>query len=164
MEDQTNQTLDRIQQMIDDLDVKSVFGAAITEGDYTLIPVAKVMYGFGYGSGSGPVKAKKGEGATGGATGGATDGTEADTEGDGTAFGGGGGGGGRVTPRGFIRIGPDGVRYEGTYNATLIPIAGMLTGMWSIMWIAMTVMTAFTMLGVKQKDWGGWMAKKRGKR
>ena len=50
------------------------------------------------------------------------------------------------------------MRYEGTYNATLIPIAGMLTGMWSIMWIAMTVMTAFTMLGVKQKEWGaGWL-------
>jgi uncharacterized spore protein YtfJ len=168
MEDQTNQTLDRIQQMIDDLDVKSVFGAATTEGDYTLIPVATVMYGFGYGSGSGPGKAKKGEGATGGATGGATDDVEAgavsDTEGADIVFGGGGGGGGRVTPCGFIRIGPDGVRYEGTYNATLIPIAGMLTGMWSIMWIAMTVMTAFTMLGVRQKDWGGWMAKKRGKR
>lgn len=161
MEDQTTQTLDRIQQMIDDLDVKSAFGAATTEGDYTLIPVANVMYGFGYGSGSGPAKAKKGDGATGGAAGAAEEGA---TEGDGTMFGGGGGGGGRVTPRGFIRIGPDGVRYEGTYNATLIPIAGMLTGMWSIFWIAITVMTAFTMLGVRQKEWGGWMAKKRGKR
>lgn len=157
MEDQTNQTLDRIQQMIENLDVKSAFGAATTEGDYTLIPVANVMYGFGYGSGSGPVKAKKGEDSS-------TGGAEADAEGDGTAFGGGGGGGGRVAPRGYIRIGPDGVRYEGTYNATLIPIAGMLTGMWSIFWIAITVMTAFTMLGVRQKDWGGWMAKKRGKR
>lgn len=157
MEDQTNQTLDRIQQMIENLDVKSAFGAATTEGDYTLIPVANVMYGFGYGSGSGPVKAKKGEDSS-------TGGAEADAEGDGTAFGGGGGGGGRVAPRGYIRIGPDGVRYEGTYNATLIPIAGMLTGMWSIFWIAVTVMTAFTMLGVRQKEWGGWMAKKRGKR
>lgn len=160
MEEQTNQTLDRIQQMIDDLDVKSVFGAPTKEGDYTLIPVAKVMYGFGYGSGSGPVQAKKGKDAKGDAEAGAA----GAAEGDGTAFGGGGGGGGRVTPRGFIRIGPDGVRYEGTYNATLIPLAGMLTGMWAIFWIAVTVMTAFTMVGVKQKDWGSWMTKKRGKR
>ena len=168
MEDQSVQTLDRIQQMIDDLDVKSAFGAATTEGDYTLIPVANVMYGFGYGSGSGLANAKKGKGAKGGAKGGAKDVVEADavseTEGADVMFGGGGGGGGRVTPRGYIRIGPDGVRYEGTYNATLIPIAGMLTGMWSIFWIAVTVMTAFTMLGVKQKGVGGWLARKPGKR
>ncbi len=139
MDESANQTLDRIQQMIDDLDVRSVFGDAVKEGDYTLIPVARVMYGFGYGSGSGPVKPKNKDG---------DDEAEAAEAGESAiASGGGGGAGGRVTPQGYIRIGPDGVRYDGTYNATLIPIAGMITGMWSLLWIAVTIMTAVVWLG-----------------
>jgi uncharacterized spore protein YtfJ len=48
--------------------VKSVFGDPIRVGDKTVIPVAKVAYGFGGGFGAGPTKNgnPKGEGGAGG--------------------------------------------------------------------------------------------------
>jgi len=44
--------------------VKSVFGEPIQAGGKTVVPIAKVAYGFGAGGGSGPDK--KGEGGGGG--------------------------------------------------------------------------------------------------
>ncbi|MCP4164362.1 MAG: hypothetical protein GY759_00530 [Chloroflexi bacterium] len=99
--------------MIDDLDVTSVFGEPSVEGETTVIPVADVMYGYGYGYGG----SAEGEG------------------------GGGGGGGGKATPRGYIEVTSDGVSYKATENETLIALAGILTGVWSIFWLAITVMT-----------------------
>ena len=48
--------------------VKSVFGEPITAGDRTIIPVAKIAYGFGGGTGSGglEIKTARGEGGGGG--------------------------------------------------------------------------------------------------
>jgi uncharacterized spore protein YtfJ len=48
--------------------VKSVFGEPITAGDKTIIPVARVAYGFGGGTGSGglEIKTARGEGGGGG--------------------------------------------------------------------------------------------------
>lgn len=48
--------------------VKSVFGDAITAGEKTIIPVAKIAYGFGAGAGTGGMgeTRPKGEGGGGG--------------------------------------------------------------------------------------------------
>jgi uncharacterized spore protein YtfJ len=48
--------------------VKSVFGEPIIAGDKTIIPVARIAYGFGAGAGTGGVgdKSAKGEGGGGG--------------------------------------------------------------------------------------------------
>jgi uncharacterized spore protein YtfJ len=48
--------------------VKSVFGDAISAGDKTIIPVAKIAFGFGAGAGTGGVgeSSAKGEGGGGG--------------------------------------------------------------------------------------------------
>lgn len=47
--------------------VKSVFGDPITAGDKTIIPVAKIAYGFGAGAGTGGAGERaKGEGGGGG--------------------------------------------------------------------------------------------------
>ena len=123
MESMAQQALSPLQTMMDSLSVDGVFGPATMEGDTAVIPVADVMYGFGYGFG-GP----------------------AETEGPGGS-GAGGGGGGRATPRGFIRITPDGVSYTPTNNDTLIAIAGMLTGIWSIFWVAVTIITLIRTVG-----------------
>jgi uncharacterized spore protein YtfJ len=61
---------------------KSVFGEPIQSGDKTVVPVAKVAYGFGGGFGSGK------------------DGGHPDREGE----GGGGGGGVRAFPAGALEI------------------------------------------------------------
>ena len=68
--------------------VKSVFGEPIHAGDKTVVPIAKVCYGFGGGFGAGPTKdgSPKGEG-------------------------GGGGAGVRAYPAGALEITPSGTRF-----------------------------------------------------
>jgi len=46
--------------------VKSVFGDPITAGEKTIIPVARISYGFGAGAGTGGASSAKGEGGGGG--------------------------------------------------------------------------------------------------
>jgi uncharacterized spore protein YtfJ len=68
--------------------VKSVFGEPIAAGEKTIIPVARMAYGFGAGSGSGGMEttAVRGEG-------------------------GGGGGGVRVFPLGVFEVSPQETRF-----------------------------------------------------
>jgi uncharacterized spore protein YtfJ len=70
--------------------VRNVYGDPVSVGDRTVIPIAKVSFGFGGGGGS----AKKGAG---------------EPEG-------GGGGGMRAVPYGALEIGPDGTRFIGLFN------------------------------------------------
>lgn len=126
METIANKTLEPIADMLNRLDVKSVFGEPAREGDETIIPVAQIMYGFGYGFG--------GEDASG------------------SGSGGGGGAGGRATPRGYIHITPDGVTYTPTNNDTILGMLGMFTGIWSIFWIAVTIITLIKSLAGGQSE------------
>jgi uncharacterized spore protein YtfJ len=80
------------------LDIKHVYGEPIVRGDTTVIPVAKVAYGFGAGGGEGRRRhrlpgAESVEGGT--------------PEGQGQ----GGGGGVRMTPVGVLELRPDATRY-----------------------------------------------------
>lgn len=112
-----------IEEMLERLSARAVFGEPIREGDAILIPVANVAYGFGYGVGSGRGVADEGE-------------PEArPVEGGGS----GGGGGGRARPQGYIRVDAKGARYEPMVDPTRISLAGILMIMWSVFWIAQTV-------------------------
>lgn len=71
--------------------VKSVFGEPISVEGKTVVPIAKVAYGFGAGAGTGP---KKGDGDSGH-----------------KAEGGGGGGGVRAFPAGALEITADQTRF-----------------------------------------------------
>jgi uncharacterized spore protein YtfJ len=110
------------------LGAHSVFGEPTREQDAVVIPVAQVVFGFGYGGGygSGPAKPGGEEG-----TGAAPEAAE--------GGGGGAGAGGRATPRGYIRITPEGVKYEPIQNEAVIPVAGILMVAWSVFWITATV-------------------------
>jgi uncharacterized spore protein YtfJ len=68
--------------------VKSVFGEPIQSGGKTVIPVAKVFYGFGGGFGEGPERNNRPKGE-----------------------GGGGGGGVRAVPAGALEITPESTRF-----------------------------------------------------
>jgi uncharacterized spore protein YtfJ len=86
-----------IEQLVGDLGARSVFGEPTREHGAVVIPVAQVVIGIGYGGGYGEGPAKPG-GET--------------KKAEGGGGGGGAGAGGRVTPRGYIRITPEGVKYE----------------------------------------------------
>jgi uncharacterized spore protein YtfJ len=121
-----------IAQLVDSIGVKSVFGEPIEEDGVVIIPVAQVEYGFGYGGGYGynPNTGEIEDGA----------GQETvDEEAPGEGGGGGGGAGGRATPRGFIRITPEGVNYEPISDNDRVPLAGILMIVWSVFWVAMTI-------------------------
>lgn len=74
--------------------VKTVFGDPVSAEGKTIIPVARVRYGFGGGGGTAPGTA-----------------SESGDDDQQEALGGGGGGGVEVTPVGFIEITPGETRY-----------------------------------------------------
>jgi len=110
---------EQIEQLLDKLTVNAVFGQPIQEGDVTLIPVADVVVGFGFGSGQSPA-----------------DEVDDETE---NRTGEGGAGGGKATPRGYIKITQDGVRFESTLDANWIPLAGIAMSAWSVFWITKAI-------------------------
>lgn len=82
--------------------VRAVFGEPIERDGITVIPVAKVRWGFGGGAGSGPIAV--GPGIAG--QGAPADPTAA------PGFGTGGGGGATAEPVGYLEIGPDGAMFR----------------------------------------------------
>ena len=95
------------------LGVDAVFGESVRQGDVTIIPVAEIRFGLGYGYGSGRGHAEEvGPGADEGS-------------------GGGSGAGGRASPKGYIRISPEGVRFEPVVDVTRIALAGIAFGAWT---------------------------------
>jgi len=89
--------------MIRQIGIEKVYGSPITQGDTTVVPVAEVRSGFGFGSGYGNDAAEKGAG-------------------------GGGGAGLRMTPRGYLHISPDGVRYRPIYDVKTFVVGGAFVG------------------------------------
>ena len=85
--------------------VRAVFGDPIERDGITVIPVAKVRWGFGGGAGRGPIAV--GPGIDGQAP-------EVSLSEDSSQSGSGSGGGGGVTadPIGYLEIGPDGANFR----------------------------------------------------
>ena len=85
--------------------VRAVFGDPIERDGITVIPVAKVRWGFGGGAGRGPIAV--GPGVEG-------QGAELSLSEDLSQSGSGSGGGGGVTadPIGYLEIGPDGANFR----------------------------------------------------
>ena len=99
-----------VEQAKDTANWQSAFGEPQQVEDKTLIPVAKVGYGFGLGFGSGQGPA----------------GEEGEPTGEGE--GGGVGGGASSQPLGVIVVTPESVYYEETEDSTKIAVAGMAVG------------------------------------
>ena len=85
--------------------VRAVFGDPIERDGITVIPVAKVRWGFGGGAGRGPVAVGPGIADAAAET--------SDPEGLGqSGSGSGGGGGATADPIGYLEIGPDGANFR----------------------------------------------------
>ena len=115
-------TTEPIEELFEKLNVDAVFGQPIQEGDVTIIPVAEVGVGFGFGSGLSPEKDE-----------------EAGDEADSPTGQSGGGGGGKATPRGYIKITPDGVNFVSTMDESRVALAGIGMVAWSVFWIAKAI-------------------------
>lgn len=112
--------IEPIEQLFEKLRVDAVFGKPVQEGDVTIIAVADVGVGFGFGSGRNPVTDDEGE-----------DADQGTSEGGGAA--------GKATPRGYIKITPDGVDFESTLDEGRVALAGIAMVAWAIFWITMTI-------------------------
>lgn len=119
----STKALDPLYRWLDGLNVRSIFGEPVHEGNTVVIPVASMRVGFGYGAGSGPQPDA---------------GTDAEPK-PGSGEGAGGGGGGSLQPKGYLRITSDEVTYEAIADTTLIPLAGILMVAWNVFWIAATI-------------------------
>jgi len=88
------------ESILSQANVKVIYGEPISSHGKTVIPVAKIMYGYGAGAVTGGVgdTSARGEGGGGGGVGGVGGGTGGGGE------GGGGGGGVRAIPVGVIEI------------------------------------------------------------
>ncbi|MFN8470842.1 MAG: spore germination protein GerW family protein [Anaerolineae bacterium] len=118
----SSKALDPLYQWLDRLNVRSVFGEPVHEGNTVVIPVASVRVGFGYGAGQQPPSA----GEDGGQQPGAGEGA-------------GGGGGSSVQPRGYVRMSADDVAYEPITDHNLISLAGIAMVAWNVFWVAATI-------------------------
>ena len=84
--------------------VRAVFGDPIVRGEITIIPVARVRWGFGGGAGRGPIAVGPGTGE------GVSDAPIYDEGMSGAGTG--GGGGVTADPVGYLEIGPDGATFK----------------------------------------------------
>ncbi len=105
------------------------FGAPIERDGHTVIPVARVAFGYGagFGRGTGTGPRHHGNGA---------EGSE-----EGAGEGGGGGGGGSSTPVAIIDISPTEVRIEPIVDSTRISVGGMVLAGWMAFWLFFTIRT-----------------------
>ncbi|HOT90427.1 MAG TPA: spore germination protein GerW family protein [Anaerolineae bacterium] len=146
--DEIKAMLEKIEAMVDDINVDAVFGKPETVGERVLIPVAEISYGFGAGFGGGPACCC--DECCGENTGGECACHEADEAHpccqDETGVAGGGGAGGRARPIAYIEVGPDGTKVEPIVDEQKIALGGMLLGAWVIAWVALVLKTLFRAL------------------
>ena len=113
--------LDRLLESLEGLKeaarADAVFGEAETIGEKTIIPVARVSYGFGMGFGRGGTPA-----------------TEEDPEGEGE--GGGGGGGASVVPMAILEVTPEETKLTPVVDTTRLAALRIFAVACSIFFIA----------------------------
>ncbi|MBI2723975.1 MAG: hypothetical protein HYX50_02830 [Chloroflexi bacterium] len=123
----TDELVRRLSQIPEEVGAPACFGAPVEQDGHTIIPVARVSFGYGLGFGRG-----SGSGSKHGGSG-------ADEGGEGE--GGGGGGGGSSTPVAVIRLSADSVSVEPIVDSTKIATTSMMVGAWVAFWLFWTVRT-----------------------
>jgi uncharacterized spore protein YtfJ len=126
----TDEMVRTIGGMPQELGASACFGEPIERNGHTLIPVARVNfgYGLGFGGGSGSKIGPSGNGSS-----------STDVGDVGEGGGGGGGGGGSSSPVAVIDISGDGIRIEPVEDRTRISMAGIMFAAWAAFWLLMTI-------------------------
>ena len=136
METEIGRLLDVIGELREKANVNTAFGEPITVEGRTIVPVAKVAYGFRMGMGRRAMAEPEGEEETD-----QPQDQEITEQGDGTA----GGGGGAMMARPFavIEVTPEGTRVEPIVNEQKLALAGSLLIGWGILCLARTLVRIF---------------------
>jgi len=117
--------MQRLFDMVGDLrrkaNVNAAFGKPVAVEGRTIIPVARITYGFGLGFGI------------------AGEGEEAEEE----AAGGGGGGGAHAHPLAVIEVTQEGISVRAVVDEQKVALAGVILIGWIAFWIARTLMRIF---------------------
>jgi len=141
METEVQKLLDSIADLREKASVNAAFGEPVTIEGRTVIPVAKVAYGFGMGVGHSRADVELG--------------VEADAEADvekaaseepvdkADAVGGGGGGGVQTRPFAIVEVTSEGTRVEPIVDEQKLALAGSLLIGWSVFWLARTLVKIF---------------------
>lgn len=124
MEEEIRRLLDAFDAMGDEANVNACFGESVTVDGRTVIPVAKVGYGFGVGAGQ-CRPWKEGESGTG------PEGMPA------------GGGGATCSPVGYIEVTESETRVEPVLDRQTLAIVGMLAGAWTAFWLSRAAAAIF---------------------
>jgi len=137
--------LNRIGQVNERATVKTVFGEPYQVNGRTIIPIARVAYGFGFGGGRANGKTpaedegaairgrETGRGAAGASAVGGTDAIL------GSGVGGGGGAGVSVRPVAVLEMTGGETKIRPVVDVTRVVLAGMLLAAWNVFWITYTV-------------------------
>jgi uncharacterized spore protein YtfJ len=120
-----NKLFDTIEEARQTARWQAAFGEPQVVGEKTIIPVARVSYGFGLGFGSGTGR------------------PETDDEPASQDEGAGGGGGASAKPLGAIVVTPEEVYFEESVDAGKIAIAAFLMGGFFILQLARTLIAIF---------------------
>ena len=129
MEEVVTRLLDAFEAVRNGTNVKACFGEPVTVEGRTVIPVAKVAYGFGIGTGPGK--------------GGPSRGAEPDHTWDTVSAGGGGGGGTTSSPVAYIEVRDGETRVEPILDQQKLALVSMLVAAWSLFWVSRTLAAIF---------------------
>lgn len=110
--------LNRIGQVHERATVRTVFGEPFQVNGRTIIPVARVQYGFGFGAGRTSEKEK-----------------EEEESGE----GGGGGAGVSIRPVAVLEITGQDTKVKPIIDVTRLALAGMVLAAWNVLWITYTI-------------------------
>ena len=129
MDTPIDEMIHRLSTIPEESGASACFGAPVERNGHTIIPVARVAFGYGagFGRGTGTGPRHHGNGA---------EGSE-----EGAGEGGGGGGGGSSTPVAIIDISSADVRIEPIINQTRISAGGMMLAGWMAFWLFWTIRT-----------------------
>lgn len=133
MNEEMQAVFEKLEKVTQEVNVNAVFGKPEKVGDYTIIPVASVMYGLGAGAGSGPASQGLAEGS-------AEPAPEGESE---VAGGAGGGAGAKARPIAYIEVGPEGTRVRPIMDEQKVALAGILMCIWAIGWVGAVLKAIF---------------------
>jgi len=120
-----------ISDLPDRLGAAACFGAPVERDGHTIIPVARISFGYGLGFGRGAGSSSKHEPSANGHDGGEV----------GEGEGGGGGGGGSSSPVAVIDISRDEVEIKPIQDPMRLNMAAIALGAWVTFWFFATMRT-----------------------